>query len=101
MYDREMLDKLSQEKEKWEETGLQQTMARFPERREAFITTSSEPVDRVYTPLEVAEMDYFEDKPARRISLHTRHPSDHASRTAVDHAHVCRVWNGGGDQPAL
>ena len=82
MYDREMLDKLSQEKEKWEETGLQQTMARFPERREAFITTSSEPVDRVYTPLEVAEMDYFEDLNLPGEFPYTRgiHPTMHRGR---------------------
>ena len=82
MYDREMLDKLSQEKEKWEETSLQQTMARFPERREAFITTSSEPVDRVYTPLEVAEMDYFEDLNLPGEFPYTRgiHPTMHRGR---------------------
>lgn len=82
MYDREMLDKLSQEKEKWEETRLQQTMARFPERREAFITTSSEPVDRVYTPLEVAEMDYFEDLNLPGEFPYTRgiHPTMHRGR---------------------
>lgn len=82
MYDREMLDKLSQEKEKWEETSLQQTIARFPERREAFITTSSEPVDRVYTPLEVAEMDYFEDLNLPGEFPYTRgiHPTMHRGR---------------------
>jgi len=82
MYDREMLDKLSREKEKWEETSLQQTMARFPERREAFITTSSEPVDRVYTPLEVAEMDYFEDLNLPGEFPYTRgiHPTMHRGR---------------------
>jgi methylmalonyl-CoA mutase N-terminal domain/subunit len=36
-------------------------MANKPERRERFITTSSEPVDRLYTPLDIADMDYVRD----------------------------------------
>lgn len=61
MYDRQMLDTLRLKLEKWEETTLQQSLARLPERQEQFITTSSEPVERVYTPLDVAELDYLED----------------------------------------
>jgi methylmalonyl-CoA mutase, N-terminal domain len=82
MYDPEMLEKLEQEKEKWEETTLQQTTARFPERREEFITTSSEPIDRVYTPLDVSEMDYFEDLNLPGEYPYTRgiHPTMHRGR---------------------
>jgi methylmalonyl-CoA mutase N-terminal domain/subunit len=82
MFDREMLEKLKQEKEKWEETTLQQTTARFPERREDFITTSSEPIDRVYTPLDVSEMDYFEDLNLPGEYPYTRgiHPTMHRGR---------------------
>ena len=82
MYDPEMLEKLKQEKEKWEETTLQQTTARFPERREEFITTSSEPIDRVYTPLDVSEMDYFEDLNLPGEYPYTRgiHPTMHRGR---------------------
>jgi len=61
MYDRQKLDFLRQKLEKWEETTLQQSLARLPERQDQFITTSSEPVERVYTPLDVAELDYLED----------------------------------------
>lgn len=82
MYNREMLEKLKQEKEKWEETTLQQTTARFPERRDEFITTSSEPIDRVYTPLDVSEMDYFEDLNLPGEYPYTRgiHPTMHRGR---------------------
>jgi methylmalonyl-CoA mutase N-terminal domain/subunit len=82
MYDPEMLKKLEQEKEKWEETSLQQTLARFPERRDEFITTSSEPIDRVYTPLDVSEMDYFEDLNLPGEYPYTRgiHPTMHRGR---------------------
>ena len=61
MYDRQKLAELRQAMEEWEETTLQQAQARLPERQGAFITTSSEPIERLYTPLDVAEMDYLDD----------------------------------------
>jgi methylmalonyl-CoA mutase N-terminal domain/subunit len=51
---------LRQARERWEETALQETLERYPERAEEFITTSSEPVERLYTPLEV-EGQYLEE----------------------------------------
>ena len=52
---------LKQAFEQWEKTTLQQSLARFPERMEEFITTSSEPVKRLYTPLDTAGSDYVAD----------------------------------------
>jgi methylmalonyl-CoA mutase N-terminal domain/subunit len=61
MYDPEQLERLREDLQQWEENVLQDTLAHFPERREEFITTSSDPVERLYTPLEVADLDYRED----------------------------------------
>lgn len=61
MYDKEKLAELAEAKDKWEETTLQQTLARFPERDNKFMTTSSEPIRRLYTPLDVADLDYLGD----------------------------------------
>ncbi len=61
MYDREKLEAIRQARDKWEETTLQHTLARRPERYETFITTSGEPVERLYTPLDVADLDYERD----------------------------------------
>ena len=61
MFDPQQLEALRKALEKWEETTLQQTLARRPERKERFITTSSEPVERLYTPLDIADMDYLRD----------------------------------------
>lgn len=61
MYDRKKLSEIEKALEQWEETTLQQTLAKFPERRQEFITTSSEPIHRLYTPLDVADMDYLRD----------------------------------------
>ncbi len=61
MFSEEELEEIREALEKWEETTLQQAMADMPERQERFITTSSEPVDRLYTPLDIADMDYVRD----------------------------------------
>jgi methylmalonyl-CoA mutase N-terminal domain/subunit len=61
MYDREKLDQLRQSLEKWEQNSLQKALANMPERQEQFITTSSEPVERLYTPLDIPDMDYGRD----------------------------------------
>lgn len=61
MYDKKKLAELAESKDKWEETTLHKTLARFPERKEQFITTSSEPIKRLYTPLDVADLDYQQD----------------------------------------
>jgi methylmalonyl-CoA mutase N-terminal domain/subunit len=61
MFDRQKLDQLRQELEQWEETTLQRSLARLPEGRSEFLTTSSEPIARLYTPLDVAGLDYSRD----------------------------------------
>jgi methylmalonyl-CoA mutase N-terminal domain/subunit len=61
MYDPKKLAELKDSLEKWEETDLQKTLASMPERRADFITTSSESINRLYTPLDVADLDYASD----------------------------------------
>jgi methylmalonyl-CoA mutase N-terminal domain/subunit len=54
----------------------------MPERQERFITTSSEPVNRLYTPLDIAELDYLRDLGLPGEYPFTRgvHPSLYRSR---------------------
>ena len=47
--------------EEWEEKTLKETLDRRKESRETFITTSSEPVERLYTPLDLADLNYDQD----------------------------------------
>ncbi len=61
MYDSKKLAELKDSLEKWEETDLQKTLASMPERRTDFITTSSESINRLYTPLDAADLDYASD----------------------------------------
>jgi methylmalonyl-CoA mutase N-terminal domain/subunit len=58
MYDKQKLDELKNSLENWEETALSKSLASLPERADEFITTSSEPINRLYTPLDVADKDY-------------------------------------------
>ncbi|MEA3349393.1 MAG: methylmalonyl-CoA mutase family protein, partial [Chloroflexota bacterium] len=61
MYDSKAIEELDQSIKEWKKTTLQKTLSRFPERQEKFITTSSEPIKRIYTPLDVSEQEYSED----------------------------------------
>ncbi|MCA9867449.1 MAG: methylmalonyl-CoA mutase family protein [Anaerolineae bacterium] len=61
MYDKAKLAELAEAQERWEETTLQRALARASERRDSFETTSGEPIKRLYTPLDVADLDYLED----------------------------------------
>jgi methylmalonyl-CoA mutase N-terminal domain/subunit len=61
MFDRQKLEALEKRRESWEETTLQDSLDHRPERMATFMTTSSEPVERLYTPLDVADLDYGRD----------------------------------------
>ncbi len=61
MIDPKHLDDLREAIERWEDSTLAEATARRPERRETFTTISGRPVGRVYTPLDVSEMDYLRD----------------------------------------
>ncbi|KPL87891.1 methylmalonyl-CoA mutase [Ardenticatena maritima] len=53
-------DDIRREKERWEEETVARFVARRPERRPTFETSSHIPVDRLYTPADV-EVDYLND----------------------------------------
>jgi methylmalonyl-CoA mutase, N-terminal domain len=61
MYDRKKLAELQNKQDLWEETTLHKTLSRFPERQSKFMTTSSEHVERLYTPLDTPDLDYLAD----------------------------------------
>ncbi len=61
LYDPKAVEEIRAHKQQWEETTLKRTIERFPERDADFVTASSEPVERLYTPDDVAEMDYDRD----------------------------------------
>jgi len=60
MPDQQEMDDLQRTIKRWEEETLQSSIDRFPERRSQFITTSSELINRLYTPADLAGKDYEE-----------------------------------------
>ena len=82
MYDSQDLEKLHKALEEWEQTSLPRSLKGLPERQEQFITTSSEPIHRLYTPLDVQDMDYLSDLGLPGEYPYTRgvHPTMHRSR---------------------
>ncbi|HZU76784.1 MAG TPA: methylmalonyl-CoA mutase family protein, partial [Dehalococcoidia bacterium] len=60
MYDADRIEQLRKAQRAWEEGPLRKTLERGPEREAAF-AASSGPIKRLYTPLDVAELDYERD----------------------------------------
>ena len=61
MFDPKMLEELQNSLKKWEDTSLKKALVGLPERQDPFMTTSSEPVERLYTPLDIKNLDYERD----------------------------------------
>jgi methylmalonyl-CoA mutase N-terminal domain/subunit len=76
-------DDLRQALERWEQTTLKEVLDRFPERYDEFITTSGEPVERLYTPLDLEE-DYLD-----RLSFPGEYPFTRGVHPTL---HRGRLW---------
>jgi methylmalonyl-CoA mutase N-terminal domain/subunit len=61
MFDKNSLDKLKQYQKNWKETTLKKTIDHKAERKNTFITQSSVPIERLYTPLDIEDLDYERD----------------------------------------
>ncbi|HEX77651.1 MAG TPA: methylmalonyl-CoA mutase family protein [Dehalococcoidia bacterium] len=73
------LEALRQHQREWEKRASQ-----MPERRQRFITTSGEPVERVYTPLDIEGLDYERD---------LGFPGEYPFTRAIHHTgHRGRLW---------
>jgi methylmalonyl-CoA mutase, N-terminal domain len=60
LFDRAELERLKVERRHWEETTVQKSLERMPE-REHLMTTSGVPINRVYTPQDIEHVDYSRD----------------------------------------
>ncbi|MFA5576407.1 MAG: methylmalonyl-CoA mutase family protein [Tissierellaceae bacterium] len=61
MFDNKELGKIKTSVETWDREVVERTVSRFPERKEKFTTGSNSQVDRLYTPLDIGNLDYNED----------------------------------------
>jgi methylmalonyl-CoA mutase N-terminal domain/subunit len=60
MFDDKALEELKEAAKRWEES-LAPTLAKRPERKPSFVNTSGIPIERVYLPFHVADLDYERD----------------------------------------
>jgi methylmalonyl-CoA mutase, N-terminal domain len=61
MYNRDIKDRLKKAFYKWQDSTLQKTLNSRPERQKKFKTISAEEINRLYTPLDIENIDYLED----------------------------------------
>ncbi|NLX86358.1 MAG: methylmalonyl-CoA mutase family protein [Clostridiales bacterium] len=61
MSDMDSLDRIGKAKRDWEEQKLEKLLAKRPERKDKFVTGSNAEVERLYTPVDVEQLDYLED----------------------------------------
>jgi methylmalonyl-CoA mutase, N-terminal domain len=82
MFDPRQWDELSRALEEWTRDDLAQSLANTPERSTEFVTTSSEPIERLYTPLDLTDFDYQRDLglPGRYPYTRAIHPTLHRGR---------------------
>ncbi|MGM0687479.1 MAG: methylmalonyl-CoA mutase family protein, partial [Promethearchaeati archaeon] len=52
---------MNQQYKEWQEGPVKKTVNRFPERKENFSTDSDIPINRLYTPMDIKDIDYSED----------------------------------------
>lgn len=61
MYDKKKLEDVKSAFKDWEENKVNKSLGRFPERKERFSTGSDTEVERLYTPINVEDLDYERD----------------------------------------
>ncbi|RLL82675.1 methylmalonyl-CoA mutase [Petrotoga sp. HKA.pet.4.5] len=61
MFEREKIHVIEKSKKEWEEKKLEPTLRRFPERKKEFVTSYEDEIERLYTPLDIENLDYLKD----------------------------------------
>ena len=58
---KDKLEEIERAAREWEETTLKRTLEKRPERKEVFLSNAWQPIRRLYTPLDVKDLDYTRD----------------------------------------
>ncbi len=61
MFDPNEIEKIKKEKEEWQEQQLNPLLEKFPERKNQFLTGSSDPIAPLYTPDDIENFNYLRD----------------------------------------
>jgi methylmalonyl-CoA mutase N-terminal domain/subunit len=83
MSDKEQLERLQEAQAKYEER-VAKVLQKLPERKAEFVNTSGIPINRVYTPLDMAEFDYL-----KQLGLPGQYPY---TRAVQPTAYRGRFW---------
>jgi methylmalonyl-CoA mutase N-terminal domain/subunit len=60
LFDKQKLKEIRQKQENWEKETVSKSLEKLPEKGE-FYTSSNIPINRIYTPIDVADFDYLRD----------------------------------------
>ncbi|MDI6805893.1 MAG: methylmalonyl-CoA mutase family protein [Candidatus Bathyarchaeia archaeon] len=60
LFNGQTLEEINKRKKKWEKETVSKSLEKLPERAE-FSTSSGIPISRIYTPLDIAKLDYLRD----------------------------------------
>jgi methylmalonyl-CoA mutase N-terminal domain/subunit len=61
IFSEEKLKEIGKKAKEWESTTLKKVIEKVPESKQTFATISGIPIKRIYTPTDMAKMDYAED----------------------------------------
>lgn len=61
MFNNEKVAQIATQKEAWENGPVAKTLAKNKERKEQFTTVGGQPINRLYTPADIANIDYDKD----------------------------------------
>jgi len=61
MFDKQELEGIREQQDQWEENSLEPALERHGERKDRFATVSNHEVDRLYTPEDIADLDFETD----------------------------------------
>ena len=101
MCDPKKLEEIKASKAKYDDK-VAKVLQKMPERRAEFVNTSGIPIQRVYTPLDMADFDYMaEIGLTGAVSLHPGGAAHRLPGPLLDHAPVRRLRHRRGDQRAL
>jgi len=82
VFDKKELEKIKQEKDKWEKESYFKTIKKQPERKEKFENLSSNEIKNLYTPSDISNLDYIKNVgfPGDYPFLRGVYPSMHRGR---------------------
>lgn len=84
MFNKEEISKIKEAVQVWEDTKVNKSISRFPERRETFKNSSEIEVKRIYTPADIEDLDYMRD-----LGLPAQYPF---TRGVQDTMYRARFW---------